>query len=198
MPEEAMISISQSLKSSRDVKSECKSLPSAIFTYVLIDKYHIPGTPWVTTLDKKSVTTKDAGRTHTEQVGEVFTFHTIDYLKHVIQPIQQPPTASSAQQPPKSTNTTTISRFNYTMTTSDLEQVSDETSPLLGGQQQQQQQQQQNGTANGNINHVHDSNESGVVQSTALLEETSTKKLFAIMGAIWTGVYFAALGMLQS
>ncbi|RVX73548.1 hypothetical protein B0A52_02436 [Exophiala mesophila] len=79
------------------------------------------------------------------------------------------------------------------MTTSDLEQVSDETSPLLGGQQQQQQQQQQNGTANGNINHVHDSNESGVVQSTALLEETSTKKLFAIMGAIWTGVYFAAL-----
>ncbi|KIV91981.1 hypothetical protein PV10_06466 [Exophiala mesophila] len=73
------------------------------------------------------------------------------------------------------------------MTTSDLEQVSDETSPLLGGQQQQQ-----NGTANGNITHTHDSNESGV-QSATLLEETSTKKLFAIMGAIWIGVYFAAL-----
>lgn len=60
---------------------------------------------------------------------------------------------------------------------------------MLGGQQQQH-----HGTAIGNGVLPDDSNESGA-QEVPLAEEISTKKLVAIMGAIWIGVYFAALGM---
>jgi len=61
-----------------------------------------------------------------------------------------------------------------------------ETSPLLG-------QNEQNGRAFDPEN-TQPSPDSGP-SDIALAEEPSTKKLVVIMAAIWTGVFFAALGM---
>lgn len=76
------------------------------------------------------------------------------------------------------------------MAAPDSDEIVSETSPLLNNQQQQH----HDGIANGNAASSEDSNESGA-HEVALAEEISTKKLLAIMGAIWIGVYFAALGM---
>ncbi len=67
----------------------------------------------------------------------------------------------------------------------DTSQQQSETSPLLG-------QDEQNGQAVDPEN-TQPSPDSGASE-IALAEEPSTKKLVAIMGAIWTGVFFAALG----
>lgn len=63
-----------------------------------------------------------------------------------------------------------------------------ETSPLLGGHQNGGQQVDPE-----NAQPAADDNDTET-NEIALAEEPSTKKLVAIMGAIWLGVFFAALG----
>lgn len=82
------------------------------------------------------------------------------------------------------------------------DQTPTETSPLLGGHQNGQTVQPINaqpGSSNSSENVANgnggSSDSSDVENITALAEEPSTKKLVAIMAAIWTGVFFAALGM---
>ncbi|KIW45506.1 uncharacterized protein PV06_03892 [Exophiala oligosperma] len=80
------------------------------------------------------------------------------------------------------------------------DQTPTETSPLLGGHQNGQTVQPINaqpGSSNSSENVANgnggSSDSSDVENITALAEEPSTKKLVAIMAAIWTGVFFAAL-----
>lgn len=76
--------------------------------------------------------------------------------------------------------------------------TSTERSPLLGRHQGGQ-----NDTTAGNGTVVEPENAQPISdgagdddQEIALADEPSTKKLIAIMGSLWVGVFFAALGML--
>lgn len=68
------------------------------------------------------------------------------------------------------------------------DQAPTETSPLLGHQNGQT-------VEPTNAQPRSSENSSDVENTIALAEEPSTKKLVVIMAAIWTGVFFAALGM---